>query len=451
MSTTSPAGARPGPDAVEPACTALVVFGITGDLARKKTFAALHELQHFGWAGVPVIGVGRSAWTDDDIRAAAADAVGGDADTAFLERFSYVRGDYTDAALYRRLERALAEHPAVLCYLAVPPTVFEDVVVGLAATDLRDRVRLMIEKPFGTDLRSAERLQARLTAHFDERCVYAVDHYLQKEAVQNISVVRFANRILEAVWSAAHIDSIIVTMAESFGVEGRAGFFDHAGTLRDVVQSHVLQIVVGLAMEPPTPGSTDDVNERRCELLAAIAPLQPADVVFGQYDGYTSQEGVDADSTTDTYVRARLTIDNPRWRGTAWTLVAGKALAETCTSVEITFRAASGHTGADDDPAPAPNRFVLVLSPEESITLSLRARSSSVALGSTGADMVSDASYRAGDALSPYARVFDDVRRGDHTPFTRFDVVEAAWRVVQPLLERRAPPRPYRRGTWGPT
>jgi glucose-6-phosphate 1-dehydrogenase len=280
--------------------------------------------------------------------------------------------------------------------------------------------------------------------------VYAVDHYLEKEAVQNISVVRHANRVLEAAWCADHIDSVVVTMAESFGVGGRAGFFDEAGTLRDVVQSHVLQIVAALAMEPPASASPHDLNERRCELLAAIPPLQPADVVFGQYDGYADEEGVAAGSTTDTYVRARLTIDDERWRGTSWTIVAGKALAETCTSVEITFRSPTTPAVVHGVGEAAPNRLVLALSPEESITLSLQARSSSVALGATAADIVSEPSYRPGTALSPYARVFDDVRRGDHGPFARFDVVEAAWRIVQPVLEHTSPPVLYQPGSWGP-
>ena len=369
--------------------------------------------------------------------------------SSLLSRLSYVRGDYGSEDLYDRLAQSLSAHTTVLAYLAVPPTVFTDVACGLMKTELRNSVRLLIEKPFGTNLATAQQLANEIDGQISEDRVFPIDHFLQKESVQNLLVLRFANRIFEPTWSNDHIASVAVTVAEDFGIEGRAGFFDTNGTMRDVVQNHVLQIVGALAMEPPRSSSADAMNDARGEVLAAIVPLTPSDVIFGQYEGYLQTEGVNPNSTTDTYVQANLHIDNDRWRGVRWEIVAGKALDRTITEVVITYLPAQ-ETLFIDDCAPERNQIVLQLSPSESMELSLQARSASRSVGTTATAMVTDESYRSAESLSAYARLFEDARRGDHSQFVRRDVVEASWRIVNKVLDAAVRPMAYAQGTAGP-
>ena len=441
-------------------CSALVVFGITGDLARKKIFTALYDLAVINRLEMPVIGVGRSPWSTDKLRTTADAAVRaahkqqGDLDEAVLasvvERLTYVRGEYDSSELYNALAHTLKDHSQVLCYLAIPPTVFADVVKGVANTDLRTRVRLLIEKPFGADLSSAQQLTALITEHFDDGQLFAVDHYLQKESLQNVMVLRFANRILEPSWSNAHITSVSVTMAEQFGIEGRAGFFDSNGTMRDVVQNHVLQIVAALAMEPPESSSAEHLNQRRAQVLGEVVPLSAADVVFGQYEGYQDIEGVAEGSTTDTYVRACLVIDNDRWRGVEWTIIAGKALAETLTEIVVTYSDAVAPDFISHDCEPEPNRLRIRMSPQESMVLTLQARSAAQEMGTAATEMVTATDYRARQELDAYARLFDDARRGDHSQFARADVVQASWRIIDAVLGGDQIPMRYAQQSWGP-
>lgn len=441
-------------------CSALVVFGITGDLARKKIFTALYDLAVINRLDMPVIGVGRSPWSTDKLRTTADAAVRaahkqqGDLDEAVLasvvERLTYVRGEYDSSELYNALAHTLKDHSQVLCYLAIPPTVFADVVKGVANTDLRTRVRLLIEKPFGADLSSAQQLTALIAEHFDDGQLFAVDHYLQKESLQNVMVLRFANRILEPSWSNAHITSVSVTMAEQFGIEGRAGFFDSNGTMRDVVQNHVLQIVAALAMEPPESSSAEHLNQRRAQVLGEVVPLSTADVVFGQYEGYQDVEGVAEGSTTDTYVRACLVIDNDRWRGVEWTIIAGKALAETLTEIVVTYSDAVAPDFISHDCEPEPNRLRIRMSPQESMVLTLQARSAAQAMGTAATEMVTATDYRARQELDAYARLFDDARRGDHSQFARADVVQASWRIIDAVLGGDQIPVSYAQQSWGP-
>lgn len=441
-------------------CSALVVFGITGDLARKKIFTALYDLAVINRLDMPVIGVGRSPWSTDKLRTTADAAVRaahkqqGDLDEAVLasvvERLTYVRGEYDSSELYNALSHTLKNHSQVLCYLAIPPTVFADVVKGVANTDLRTRVRLLIEKPFGADLSSAQQLTSLIAEHFDDGQLFAVDHYLQKESLQNVMVLRFANRILEPSWSNAHITSVSVTMAEQFGIEGRAGFFDSNGTMRDVVQNHVLQIVAALAMEPPESSSAEHLNQRRAQVLGEVVPLSTADVVFGQYEGYQDVEGVAEGSTTDTYVRACLVIDNDRWRGVEWTIIAGKALAETLTEIVVTYSDAVAPDFISHDCEPEPNRLRIRMSPQESMVLTLQARSAAQAMGTAATEMVTAADYRARQELDAYARLFDDARRGDHSQFARADVVQASWRIIDAVLGGDQIPLSYAQQSWGP-
>ena len=442
-------------------CTALIIFGVTGDLARKKIFGVLYDLAVLGRPDMAVIGVGRSQWSREKLRTVASEAIRaahdepGALDEALLatvlNRLDYVQGAYDSPDLYRALAGSAHGHTQVLCYLAVPPTVFATIVEGLAETDLAPCVRLLIEKPFGSDLASAKALKARIDTHFDESQTFAVDHYLEKESLQNLMVLRFANRWLEPAWNAGHIESVSVTMAENFGIEGRAGFFDSNGTLRDVVQNHGLQIVTALAMEPPASASAADVNDRRSQLLGAVATLKPDEVVFGQYDGYRDVEGVNQDSNTETYVRAQLRIDNDRWRAVAWTLIAGKALAETSTEIVVKFKAASAPSFIAEDCQPEANCLRITMAPVEAVALTLQARSASLALGTAAAELVTDGGYRSIERADAYARLFDDARRGDHTGFTRADVVEQSWRVINDLIDRTQPPTIYPQGSWGPT
>ena len=441
-------------------CSALVVFGITGDLARKKIFTALYDLAVIKRLDMPVIGVGRSAWTTEKLRDTANTAVReahenkGDLDeivlTSMIARLSYMQSEYDSAELYDALARMLVDHSQVLCYLAVPPTVFADVVEGVANTELRTRVRLLIEKPFGADLSSARQLTALIAKHFDDDQLFAVDHYLQKESLQNVMVLRFANRILEPSWSNAHITKVSITMAEQFGIEGRAGFFDSNGTMRDVVQNHVLQIVAALAMEPPESSSAEHLNNRRAQVLSQVVPLSSADVVFGQYEGYHDVEGVADGSTTDTYVRACLVIDNNRWRGVEWTIIAGKALAETLTEIVVTYGEAVAPGFIAHDCEPEPNQLRIRMSPQETMVLTLQARSAAQAMGTAATEMVTAADYRSIQDLDAYARLFDDARRGDHSQFARADVVQASWQIIDAVLGGDQLPVPYAQQSWGP-
>lgn len=443
-------------------CNALVVFGITGDLARKKIFGALYDLAVLGRLDLPVIGVGRSDWSDEKLRtvaeAAVRDAVNNGSDDeidelklrSVLEGLSYVRGEYDAADTYATLGSKLATHSLVLCYLAVPPTVFGDIVQGLAAIGMAPQLRLLIEKPFGSDLESARKLSALIRSNFDDDQVFAVDHYMQKEALQNVLVLRFANRIFEPTWCKDHIQSISIIMAEKFGIDGRAGFFDRNGTIRDVVQNHVLQIVAALAMEAPVSAAADDVNDSRAQLLASIATLRLGDIVFGQYEGYLTEEGVEPGSITDTFVHARMAIDNHRWRGVDWTISAGKALAKTLTEIVVTFRPASAPRFISQDCAPEPNTLVIQMAPNESAVLNLQARSEALRIGTAATELATDPDYRSNERLGAYARVLDAARRGDHTQFARSDVVEQSWRIVGGVLNRSQAPTVYAQGTWGP-
>lgn len=441
-------------------CSALVIFGITGDLARKKIFAALYDLAALARLDMPIVGVGRSAWTDERLREVAAEAMraehaaAGDINERLVEavlgKLSYVQGLYDSPDLFQAITRAVSNHRSVLCYLAVPPTVFGDVVKGLAGTNLRRRVRLLVEKPFGSDLASARALFALTAEHFDEEQIFAVDHYLQKESLQNVVVLRFANRLLEPAWNSQHIESVRITMAESFGIDGRAGFFDSNGTLRDVVQNHLLQIVAALAMEPPESSSAEHLNDRRAELLCCVQPLTADDVLFGQYDGYRDVDDVAPNSKTDTFVRAQLAIANDRWRGVRWTIVAGKALDETATEIVVTLRGAVASQAIGRKCVPEQNELRIRLSPKESIVITLQARSDAVSIGTASAEMETTSDYRPDDGLNAYARLFDQARLGDHSQFARRDVVEAAWRIVNDVLTRTTAPAIYKQGTPGP-
>ncbi len=432
----------------------LVVFGITGDLARRKIFSALYELSRAGRPFGQIIGVGRSDWSTADLRRNAVEAVpGGDgpdsiALATLVESLAYVKGDYGSPATFEAIAIHLGDAELVLCYLAVPPTAFAEIAEGLGKSVLASRVRLLVEKPFGFDLRSALDLHADMEATLSLAQIFLVDHYLEKTLVQQLSFARRDNAALEALWESQCIESVEILMAEGLGIEGRAEFFDSAGTIRDTVQNHVLQLLTAVAMETPASDSADALNDARHNLLRSVETLRDDDVVLGQYDGYLETKGVDPSSTTETYVRAAIRIDNDRWRNVVFTLISGKALAESKVSVSISFRPANVHSseGAGGER----KRLVIELSPKQSVTLDLAALPTDCHVDEARRELSSILDDSSSGQTDAYACLFDDATAGDRRWFSRMDVVAESWRVVQDILHHD-PPAVYAAGSWGPS
>jgi len=435
---------------------ALVLYGFTGDLARKKIFPALYELERHGALSMPVIGVSGSRLDDGQARERVRASVEEErpaGDRAALERLlsrvSYVGGDYREAATFEALRRTLGAARAPAHYLAVPPALFETVIASLARTGLNQAARLIVEKPFGRDLASARALDAAARAAFPEASIFRIDHYLGKEAIMNLLYFRFANTFLQPVWCRDCIDSVQLTMAESGGVGTRGGFYESVGALRDVVENHLFQIVALLAMEAPRTRAFDDVQASKIAVFEAMRPLRPADLVRGQYAGYRQERDVAPDSDVETYCALRLHIDTPRWRGTPWYLRAGKGLAGDAVEVHVRLKPPA-HALFEDSAAAAaePNTLRLRLQPGEAIALSARVKRPGKRFVGERRELLLCEDTR-GDAL-PYERLLGDALAGDATLFTSGAAVEAAWAVVDPVLW--TPPRvvPYGRGTWGP-
>jgi glucose-6-phosphate 1-dehydrogenase len=441
-------------------CSALVIFGITGDLARKKLFSSLYQLAVLNELDFPVVGVGRSFWSRETLRGAAGNSIdtgtgshepiNGAKRRETLECLDYVQGSYDSAALYQELAGKLKHHEHILCYLAVPPAAFAVIVEGLGNSSIHSNVRLLLEKPFGHDRQSAAALSALVLEYFELHQVFAVDHYLQKESIQNLLVLRFANRIFEPLWNRSSIESVQIVMTETADIEGRGKFFDATGTLRDVVQNHGLQILTALAMESPSSPSTEDVDAARLQLLKDVQTLSATDVVFGQYLGYQQVDGVAPGSTTETFVEAQFRVDNHRWRGVVWSIVAGKALDRSSTRVVITFNPASDHSFMGETCTPAANQITLSLAPVEAVEICLQARSSALSMGTALTSLASTTNYRPDEHLDAYGRVFDGARRNDHTGFASHEVVDESWRIVDAVLRSTAEPHPYAKGSAGP-
>jgi glucose-6-phosphate 1-dehydrogenase len=439
---------------------AVVLFGASGDLAGRMLLPALYELAHAGRLGVPVVGVASSDWSDDDLRTHARDAVvksaGGKVDEDALDDLTqslrYVRGDYRQPATFDQLGEVLGDTAHPLLYLAIPPSMFETVVAGLARVGLNNGGRVVVEKPFGRDLASARELNACLLGAFREEAVFRIDHFLGKQAVLDLLVFRLANVFLDPVWNDRYVDSVQITMAEDFGVTGRGRLYDELGALRDVVQNHLLQVLTLVAMEPPVDTSPRALAEERTKVLRSMRTLDPAEVVRGQYRGYRGEDGVAAESQVETYVALRAWVDSWRWSGVPFLVRAGKRLATTATEVLVAFtRPPKLFFDRHGVSPPHPNQVVFRLDP--SARMSLR-----VQINDTGEDIVSrpvELAYeyderREGPAESAYARLLGDAMDGDHSLFAHADEVEEAWRVVAPILATPGSVHLYEPGSWGP-
>ncbi len=435
---------------------ALVVFGVTGDLAYKQILPALHAMSRCGMLDLPVIGVASTPWTEDALRAHArrsvADAGGaGDARAldAFVSRLHYVRGDYTDRATFEALRKALGDARRPAHYLAIPPSLFPTVIEGLDAAGLAAGARVIVEKPFGRDLASARALGAAARRVFPEDAIFRIDHFLGKEAIMNILYFRFANSFLEPIWNRNHVASVQVTLAEKFGVQNRGAFYESAGCLRDVIQNHLFQIVALLAMEPPSRRGFEAVHGAKADVFHAIRPLAPADLVRGQYEGYRNEPHVAADSDVETYCALRLHVDSWRWDGVPWFLRSGKMLRETACEVLVRLKPPPQRL-FDDSVATNvhANYLRFHLTPGSAIALAARVKRA----GKAFVGMQQELCLVEEDtgAQTPYERLLGDAMAGDGALFAREDAVEAAWRVVEPVLEDHPRAVAYAPGSWGP-
>ncbi|GII57891.1 glucose-6-phosphate 1-dehydrogenase [Planotetraspora thailandica] len=437
---------------------ATVLFGVTGDLVSKKLFPALYELTRRGRLDGPVIGVARSPWDDQQLVTAARKSItesGGvideDVFDTLAQRLTMISGDYADPATYQRLADALDSAQRPVFYLAIPPAVFGAVVQGIAGAGLAERGRVVVEKPFGHDLASARALNDTLRGVFAPDRIFRIDHYLGKEPVEGLSVFRFGNRLFEPLWNREHIDNIQVTVAESFGTQGRAGFYDKVGATRDVLQNHVLQIVALLAMEPPAGSDPESFREAEVAVLRQVAPLSPDTTVRGQYAGYRDEPGVAPDSHVDTFVATRLTIDNPRWSGVPFFLRTGKLLPKNATEVVVEFKQPQQTLiPASGSVEPAANLLRFRLGRADGITMSLQVKNPGVEV--TGRPV--DLSVNFGDVLGPrpdaYERLLDDAMDGRHVRFAREELIEQEWRIVEPVLDLPGDVLTYQEGAWGP-
>jgi glucose-6-phosphate 1-dehydrogenase len=432
---------------------AFVFFGATGDLAYKKIFPALYAMVQRGGFHIPIIGMARAGWNLDKLIERARDSVkqSGDHDDQTFAKLAallrYVDGDYADPETFSKLKKALGASKSPIHYLAIPPSMFASVVQGLQKCGCAENARVIVEKPFGRDLASAQALDRTLHDVFAESSIFRIDHYLGKEAVQNILYFRFANTFLEPIWNREYIRDIQITMAEDFGVQDRGAFYEEVGAIRDVVQNHLLQVVTLLAMDAPVGHDPKTMQAEKLRIFRAMQPLDPKEVVRGQFRGYRAEKGVAKDSQVETFAAVHLHIDTWRWADVPFYIRAGKNLPITATEVRVTLKRPPLAIFDPSDKMPA-NYFRLRLSPEVVIGEGALAKLNGEDMRGEPVELI--ARHNTQEEKSPYERLLGDAVRGDTSLFTQDDCVEAAWRVVDPVLKDGLPVSEYEPGTWGP-